>query len=865
MHKSDHQAGLNRRDFLQITLPAIGLAGVTGAPEGYAGPIYLADPRHVPKPAGRTFKLTGARLDRVAFPMGGIGAGMISLEGTGALTQFSLRHKPDVYHEPQLFAALHVKEAGTARVLEGPVPMWKALGSVTNNQFSEPGNGLGGRTYGLPRFANASFEARFPFAAVSLSDPSMPLAVELTGWSPFTPGAADDSSLPVAAVEYSFANRSARTVNAVFSFHAANFMKIGDGARVELLERGFSLVQPPIANRLDSEGSFGVFSDDPATAVDAAWFRGGWFDAFTTAWNQVAAGDVVSQPPHAEGVPGGGGSLYVPFTLKPKARKTVRLQFAWYVPRSTLLAGEPQPAGASATPAGAGLGFHRPWYAGKFADLAAVVGFWRANYDRLRTASASFADCFHDTTLPVEAVEAVAANLAIIKSPTCLRQLDGRLWGWEGCHSGSGCCHGTCTHVWNYAQSIPHLFPDLERTLRETEFLVSQDTRGHQTFRSALPIRQVGHGFHAAADGQLGGLMKLHREWRIGGDTEWLRKLWPAAKRSLDYCIETWDPDRTGTLLEPHHNTYDIEFWGADGMCTSFYLGALTAAVAMGRALGDDVKGYEALLEKGLKAISTTLWNGSWFIQKVQWEGLHAGDPIKNPPRINSMAYTPEAVAILKREGPKYQYGSGCLSDGVLGDWIARCCGLDPVLDRKQTARHLASVFKYNFRASLENHANPQRPGYAFPQEAGLLLCSWPSGGKPALPFVYSDEVWTGIEYQVASHLIMTGQVEEGLKIVRAVRKRYDGQWRNPFDEYECGHWYARAMSSYGLLQGLTGARYDAVEKVLYLAPKVAGDFRAFLCTATGYGTVGVKQGKPFLQVAAGAIEIKQIRYIPMN
>jgi hypothetical protein len=157
--------------------------------------------------------------------MGGIGAGMISLEGTGALSQVSLRHKPDVYNEPQVFAALHVKGAKTARVLEGPVPMWKIMGSATGPSFGEPGNGLSGRTYGLPRFAKASFQARFPFATVSLSDPAMPVTAELTGWSPFTPGDADDSSLPVAAIEYRFVNRSAKPVKAVFSFHAANFMK----------------------------------------------------------------------------------------------------------------------------------------------------------------------------------------------------------------------------------------------------------------------------------------------------------------------------------------------------------------------------------------------------------------------------------------------------------------------------------------------------------------------------------------------------------------------------------------------------------------------------------------------------------------
>jgi uncharacterized protein (DUF608 family) len=798
----------------------------------------------------------GEHLNRIAFPLGGIGAGMVSIEGTGALSQVSLRHKPDVYHEPQAFAALHVKDAETARVLEGPVPMWKAFGSVAEpgNWLSEPGNGLFGRTYGLPRFAEASFQALFPFATVKLADPTMPVTVEITGWSPFTPGAADDSSLPVAAMEYRFVNRSAKPVEAVFSFHAANFMKLGDGARVGTTERGFVLEQSALEDKPDAEGAFAAFTDDPATAVDAAWFRGGWFDAPTMVWSHVAAGDVVSQPPHAEGAPGAGGSLYVPFTLEPRAEKTVRLCLAWYVPHSTLstVPTRSQPPAC-----------YTPWYASRFSGIEAVASHWRLHYERLRAASAAFRDCFYDTSLPAEVVESVAANLAILKSPTVLRQADGRLWGWEGCTAGRGCCPGSCTHVWNYAQSLPHLFPDLERTLRETEFLVSQDERGHQNFRSNLPIGSTEHAFHAAADGQLGGLMKLHREWRISGDTEWLRGLWPAARKSLDYCIAAWDPDRTGTLLEPHHNTYDIEFWGADGMCTSFYAGALAAAVAMGRALGEDVSAYEVLLAKSCEAMATTLWNGAWFVQKAQWKGLHAGDPTAEDFLYGGLGsnYTPEALAIFRREGPKYQYGGGVLSDGVLGDWIARCCGLGPVVDEKKTARHLASVFQHNFRASLADHANSQRPGYALPQEAGLLLCSWPKGDKPALPFVYSDEVWTGIEYQVAAHLIMTGQIEEGLTIVRALRRRYDGQWRNPFDEYECGHWYARAMASYGLLQACSGARYDAVTQTLHLAPPQEGDFRAFLCTATGYATVGVRGGQPFCEVVSGTVPVQRMDY----
>ena len=802
----------------------------------------------------------GERLNRVAFPLGGMGAGMICLEGTGALSHVSLRHQPEVFNEPLAFAALHVKGADTARVLEGPAPMWKAFGP------GGAGNGASGKSFGLPRFARASFVTRFPFGVVRLAEAKMPVAVEITGWSPFVPGDADNSSLPVAALEYRLRNRSPRPVQAVFSFHAANFMRTVDdaGARVEPVEGGFALVQPPVKDRPWEEGHFAAFTADASTQVDCAWFRGGWWDPVTMVWNAVAAGECLSRAPHAEGASGSGGSLYVPLRLKGRGEKTIRLMLAWYVPVSNLRVGAEldapaEGAACACKDAAPAKETYKPWYAARFAGLGDVLAYWRGNYDRLRQASRLFSDCFYDTTLPAEAVEAVAANLTILKSPTCLRQADGRFWGWEGCCDGTGCCHGSCTHVWNYAQALPHLFPSLERSLRETEFLVSQDERGHQNFRASLPIRTPDHGFHAAADGQLGGIIKTYRQWRIEGDSAWLRRLWPKVRGSLDYCIATWDPDHTGTLVEPHHNTYDIEFWGADPMCTSFYLGALASAIAMGKALGDDVGLYRELLERGRRAMATRLWNGRYFVQKVQWRGLRAGDPTTQ--HSWNVNYSPEAQALLRKEGPKYQYGDGCLADGVLGDWLARCSGLEGVIDPVKVAGHLKSVFKYNFREHLRDHANPQRPGYAFAQEAGLLLCTWPKGGRPSMPLVYGDEVWTGFEYQAASHLIMMGRVAEGLRIVRAARGRYDGRYRNPFNEYECGHWYARAMSSYGLLQALSGARYDAVEKTLYLRPRVRGDFRAFLCTAAGFGAVGVRKGKPFLHVASGTIDVRRIDY----
>jgi hypothetical protein len=220
--------------------------------------------------------------------------------------------------------------------------------------------------------------------------------------------------------------------------------------------------------------------------------------------------------------------------------------------------------------------------------------------------------------------------------------------------------------------------------------------------------------------------------------------------------------------------------------------------------------------------------------------------------------YSDEARQLLEKEGPKYQFGTGCLSDGVLGAWIAKVCGLPDPFDTAKIKSHLTAVHKHNFKEDLSEHANPQRPSFAMGKEGGLLLCSWPQGGKLSLPFVYSDEVWTGIEYQVASHLMLMGKKEEGLEIVRACRDRYDGRVRNPFNEYECGHWYARALSSYGLLQGLTGVRFDAVTKTLFVDSKV-GDFTTFLSTETGFGTVSLAGNKVSVKAVYGSIPVAKV------
>jgi uncharacterized protein (DUF608 family) len=814
-------------------------------------------------PKDHTFNGTyrGANLQQVAFPIGGMGAGMFCLEGTGAISQISVRHHPDIFNAPIMFAALSIKsKPGSARVLEGPVPNWRKFGQAGS------GGGSGGTTFGLPRFEKAEFLARYPFAEVVLHDDNIPVNVVITGWSPFIPTDENNSGLPVGALEYRFTNTGRQDIEFIFSYNARNFMALPRGEdsmggnRILPMHNGLILTQDSAPSQPWEEGSFAIFTDtaERSTIVDHCWFRGGWWDPLSMIWKKIEEARMEGVDAVDKDAPG--GSLFVPFRLKPGEERKIRVLMAWYVPDSRLRLGRPMTRPSDSTVRDASMDlpsrFYKPWYCSRFKNIGEVTDYWTDHYNELLQKSGLFRDAFFKSSLPPEVLEAVSANLSTLKSPTVLRQYDGRFWGWEGSNDVSGSSAGTCTHVWNYAQALCHLFPDMERSIRETELGEDMDSVGHQNYRAALPIRPVAHNYYLpAADGQLGGIMKIYREWRISGDDQWLRKLYPKVKTSLDYCIRTWDPRHTGTLEEPHHNTYDIELWGPDGMCTSIYLGALEAIVRIGEFLGEDVDLYRDLYNRGRTFMEHELFNGRYFFQHIRWAGLSTPDPTTDPKAFLAGDYSVEGAKMLKQEGPKYQYGNGCLSDGVLGAWLARVCGLPTPIDTQKIASHLLSVYAYNFKKDLFDYSNPQRPGFALGHEGGLLLCAWPMGGQLSLPFVYSNEVWTGVEYQVASHLIFSGRVRQGLEIVRTCRRRYDGMVRNPFDEYEAGHYYARAMSSYALLEALTGVRYDAVEKCLYVDSKV-GDFTTFLSTATGFGDVIFKKGKVHLDVAYGQIPI---------
>ncbi|NLG98759.1 MAG: hypothetical protein GX491_15490 [Chloroflexi bacterium] len=827
---------------------------------------------------------SGRNLLQIAMPLGGIGAGCISLNGQGGLQDYSIRNNPATTampdgHLPQdaAFATLYFPKQGIARLVEGPMPVERIYDQGLKGQGYR-----GGGHEGLPRFRNASFKGEYPFGTVELSDPNLPLAVTITGFSPFIPLNDKDSSIPGLVLIYTIENTSQDVVPFEFGYHMSHFAYGATGwdydkTRNSVIE-GTGVYMYNVEDENSAQfGScaLGVIGHEPA--IKAMWFRGGWFDSISALWSEVTTGSFTTNDgSKAETSKGrNGGSILLKGELQPGQKVTYPIVLTWYFPNVHYAYGELKETASDDINAYAEHGTNscgpncdcatkpprwKPYYTSQWKDAKDVLVYVRDNYERLYKQTQRFHDALFRSTLPAYVLDAVSANLAIMKSPTVLRQANGNVWAWEGCFCSSGCCHGSCTHVWNYAQAFPHLFPALERTLREQELLRSIDDRGHVNFRAALPDGPVNHTFHAASDGQLGGIMKVYREWQISGDLDWLRELYPSVKQSMDYCIDCWDPDRTGVLSEPHHNTYDIEFWGPDGMCTSFYLGALAAMAALARAAGypEDAAQYEELGKKGAQYLDEHLFNGEYYEQKVQLMGLRASPTEEELEKLKNS--NPEEYALLMKEGPKYQYGTGCISDGVFGAWLAKLCGVETMQNRENIVKNLKAIFEYNFRESLWEHANPQRPGYAMGDEPGLLLCTWPKGGKPTLPFVYSDEVWTGIEYQVASHMIAEGLVDEGLTIVKALRSRYDGLVRNPWNEYECGNFYARAMASYALLIALSGFRYSAPEKTLYLKPQLeTSPFEVFFSTATGWGTITIKGREVTVNIEEGKLEIKKL------
>jgi len=784
---------------------------------------------------GRTF--TGKNLSEIAFPLGGIGTGTIALGGRGNLQDWEIFDHPQKGHAPPFtFSALWAR-AGDAppasRILERrlfpPYNGWMGIPQV--------------QLPGVTRFDEVTFKGAYPFAWLEFTDADMPVEVNLEAFNPFIPHNVDDSSIPVAIFNWTVTNPGVDTVEIALATSLSNMIVAGDengnhSYKGSLNEyrcsdglQGVVFSNPEASPGDSTTGTMALSTSWSDVAVQTRWYRGGWWDACHLFWDQFSRDGRIEQVTDAEPAPVNRpdvGTILLRAAIAPGESVTLPVFLTWHFP----IMNNPWQPPSAASDSRSTL---KKRVAVRFKDAWDAAVCTVSNYQRLRDESLGWHETVWNSTVPHEVLDAITSQVSTVRSQTCFQLACGSFFGWEGCRDNHGSCHGNCTHVWNYEQALAFLFPELERSMRQTEFLYNTRPTGHMGFRTYLPPGSEISQFKPCADGQMGTIIQAYRDWQLSGDDGFLKEIWPKVKLALEYAWtmtpekaerydSLWDPDKNGVMEGEQHNTYDIEFFGPNTMTTAMYLGALKACEQIARHFGETEKAdeYHSLYERGRAWVDEHLWNGEYYMQEVQ-----VIDDVEIPDRLK----TPSDSAM-----PKYQYGEGCLSDQLLGQLSAHIAGLGYILDPEHVKQAVKSIFKHNFRDSLADFDNVQRV-FALNDEAGLLLCSWPHGNRPALPFVYSDEVWTGIEYQVAAHLIYEGWVDEGLKIVEAVRQRYAGHNRNPWDEIECGHHYARGMASWGVLLALSGFSYSVPAGKLGFAPRINRDrFQTFWSTATAWG-----------------------------
>jgi non-lysosomal glucosylceramidase len=447
-------------------------------------------------------------------------------------------------------------------------------------------------------------------------------------------------------------------------------------------------------------------------------------------------------------------------------------------------------------------------YAKRFGGAAEVAGFVAAHRERLVQETRLWHETYYDSTLPWWLLDRVHSTVSTLATATCQWWENGRFWAWEGC----GCCHGTCGHVWNYAHAVARLFPSLERSAREMQDFAPGVGFNERT--GSIGFRGEGWDLWAG-DSQGGYILKAYREHLCGVDGAFLRRVWPRVRRAVEFLMSE-DGDEDGLLEGRQHQTYDQDYHGANTFVGALYLGALRAAEEMGREMGEVefADRCRRIFESGSRRTMERLFNGEYFIQQVDLE-----------------------------KHREWQYADGCLADQLFGQSWSDQVGLGYLYPPDAVRKALASIWKYCWAPDVgpQNRVHAPERWFAYPGEAGLFTCTWPrSRHLGPRSTRYRDEIWTGIEYQVAHHMVGEGMLTEGLAMCRAIHERYHPEKRNPWNEIECGDHYARGMASWGVLVALSGFSYHGPAGRIGFAPRLTPEgFRCVFTAAEGWGTYG--------------------------
>lgn len=828
--------------------------------------------------AGYTY--SGEAIRHVAMPQGGIGAGQIALAGDGSLRQWQITNQVNhLGFVPDSFFALR------ASCVEPPQNVIRILQSrealqlpddqtplVNDNVIPREQRALLEQYSGVER---THFTGSYPFAKIAYDDAALPVDVRLEAYSPFIPLQAEDSGLPAIQFTFTVTNTLKHRLHGCLAATLQN--AVGwDG--VTPIDRNHCSLYGGNVNRVlrrathtsivmenatlpddhPGAGQMMLTSLSPGTTrTQERWTRPEQFlrfieglslDRQATEANCLSARrnkNVIPGAPSPQGETWNGG-LIVPFQLAAGETTTITFILSWYFPNRYVNFDQFGPQ--------RNFGKSRFWlgnaYAARFHDAVEVTEYLIQHRQRLENGSRAWVHGLHNGSLPSWLAETFAAQGSLMRSPTCFWTDDDRFFGFEGSLGAStsmwtgtigGSCPLNCTHVWNYEMALSKLFPRLEQNMRETDFEHIQAPEGYIPHRTIAPLYlpqmwdvSIGGPHNPALDGMLGTVLKTYREVRQGAGAAWFARLWPRVKRLMDYIMVHWDDNEDGVLEGEQPNTYDIEFYGPNMYIGGLWLAALRAAEEMARLQQEPelASRFHQRFERGSARYDELLWNGEYYIQIID----HSM-PLAN------------------------QFGDGCLSDQLFGQWWAHLLDLGYILPVEHVKTALNSIVRYNRRQGFDGFEHGYRV-FADRDDSGLLVCTWPRGGRPEVPVRYCDEVWTGIEYQIGALCIMEGMVEEGIDIVHALRQRYNGTRRNPYNEIECGDHYARAMSGWSVLEALSGFRYNALTETLHFAPMLKQDKLSLpFITGTGWGSfIQTSTGSIQLTCAYGEIHVQQLQ-----
>ncbi len=755
---------------------------------------------------GHATTVKAGKVDYIGMPINGMGTGQVYLSGDGELWCWNLTAEKDKKHTPK---GLRYMKPDMAKAPSGQGFAVKVDGKV--------------HTLDSAGFRDVTFTNQYPMAQVDYADEAIPVGVQLEAYTPFIPLNRDESSYPVIVMRYTVTNHSAKMQEVGIAGWIENLWA-GEGAQQSAYRQleNIATVECTGAGKNGNGLALGIFGQAAADFVEVNKSTPGAEAAFS-------AGNTVMEGTSSA------ASIGRQFSLKPGESQTVSFAVSWRIPQVNY-----------------GVGFGKKTAPGSYhyatqwptaADAAAQVA---SRETELYGTTKQWTDTWYDSSLPYWFLERAFIPIDCMQTQMVQRvYAKGETEDIYNMEEGVRCCPGNCTHVWNYAQGLARIFPEIERECRDRiEYGRGFDSKNGMIF-FRYSMKDGARGRDDALDGTCGTILRVLRESQMTTDYSFLASIWDRVKLSMDFVIKEWDADEDGILSGAQHNTLDEPWYGKVPWLINVYHAALKASAVMARQMNQAAvaERYERIIAKGAPKMVKELWNEEF------------GYFVHIPPQDETQ-----------------MHGStnGCHIDQVLGDsWLYEV-GLDPILPRDKTRKALQALWTYNFTPDVGAFRKVMKNGrwYAGPGDAGLVMTSFPHGkiepksGNENYAG-YLNECMTGFEWQVAAHMLREGMVEEALAIGKAIDDRYSADKRNPYNEVECSDHYSRAMASYGTYLAACGYRYDGPEAKLGFGPKLSPeDFKAAFTTAEGWGRFTQKveggQQSAALEVGYGRLYLKE-------